>query len=112
MPKIEETHKDILFTGWDAQIKQEKQVIVRAAGVAKSIINTVNHMLQTTNLMKEGNPKSLLDLNKLDKSWKEKVKNQREAITKLSKTDSEAYWKFLVKPYSQIMILNSSLNST
>lgn len=112
MPETEETHKDILFTDWDARIKQAELVVARETRVEKNIIKTDNHTFHTTNLIKEGNPKSLLDLKDLDKNWKEKMKIQREAIMKLSKTNWEAYRKFLVKPHSQIMTLNCSLNST
>ena len=87
---------------WDTRIKEDELAVARAVGVAKNIIKAVNHTLHTTNLIKEGNPKSLPDLNELDKNWKENLKIQRDAITKLSKTDWEAYWQFLVKPHSQI----------
>jgi len=86
-------------------------VVERAAGVAKNIIKAVNHTFHTTNLINKGDPKSLPDLKDLDKNWKEKMKIQREAITKLSKIDWEAYWQFLVKPHSQIMTLTCSVNS-
>lgn len=52
LPKIEETHKDILFTYWDAQIKQAELVVARVAGVAINIIKVVNHTLHITNLIK------------------------------------------------------------
>jgi len=73
-PEIEETHKDILFTYWDARIKQAELEFAREAGVEKNIVKAVNHTFHTTNLMKEGNPKMLLDFNDLDKNWKAKVK--------------------------------------
>jgi len=49
---MEETHKDILFTDWHAQIKQAELVVARAVGVAKNIIKAINHTLHTTNLTK------------------------------------------------------------
>lgn len=110
--EIEETHKDILFTDWDAQIKQAELAVARETGVAKNIVKAVNHTFHATNLVKEGNPKSLAHLNDLNKNWKEKVETQREAIAKLSKTVWEAYWQYLVKPHNQIMTLNFSLHST
>jgi len=80
-----------LFTDCDAQIKQAELTVVSAVGVDKNIIKVFNHTFHTTNLIKEGKPKSLPNLNDLDKNWKAKLKNQREAITKLSKTNWEAY---------------------
>jgi len=72
----------------------------------------VNHILFATNLIKEGNTKEILDLNSLYKDWKEKAGSQREAITKLTTTNWDSYWKYLVKPHSQIMTLNCSLHTT
>jgi len=95
---------------WDARIRQAELAVARAAGVSKNIVKAVNHTLYATNLVKEGNPKILPDLNDMHKSWKERAKIQREAITKLAKTDWEVYWQCLVKPHSQIMTLNCSLH--
>lgn len=109
---IEETHKDIFFTDWDVRIKHAQLAVERAAGVEKNIVKVVNYTLNTTNLMKEGNPKALPNLNDLDQNQKAKVKTQMEAITKLSKANRKEYWQFLVKPYKQIMRLNCSLHSS
>lgn len=55
--EIEETQKDILFTDWDARIKQVQLAVMREAGVSKKIIKEVNHTMFATNLIKEGNLK-------------------------------------------------------
>lgn len=67
LPDIQETHKDILFTNWDASIKQVELAVARVARVSKNIIKELNHTLFTTNLMKEGNSKEILDLTTLSK---------------------------------------------
>lgn len=69
LPEIEETHRDVLFTNWDARIKQVELVVERVAVVAKNIIKVVNHTLFSTNIVKEGNPKVMPDLRDLHKSW-------------------------------------------
>jgi len=68
-------------------------------------------MLHTSNLIKESDPKTLPDLKALDENWKNKSQLQKETIEGLSKIDWEAVWKLLVKPHSQIMTLNCSLDS-
>ena len=73
MPEIKQTKKDILFTDWDARIKQAKLSVTRVVGVLKKIVKVVNHTLYATNLVKEGNPKILPDLNDLHKRWKERA---------------------------------------
>jgi len=69
------------------QIKQNELAVPRVVRVSKNIIKLVNHTFHATNLVKEGNLKSLPDLSDLHKSWKKGVEIQREAISKLAKTD-------------------------
>jgi len=69
-------------------------------GVLKNIIKAVNQTLFTTNLMKVGNAKEMPNLNAPSKGWQEKVGNQGDAITKLTTTDWESYWQYMVKPHS------------
>ena len=68
-------------------------------------------MLHTSGLIKEGNHKSIPDLKILEKNWKNAGQIREETIAQLKKADWEAYWKLLVKPHSQIMTLNCSLDS-
>ena len=88
---MKETHKEILFIDLDAQIKKDELAVARVTGVSKNIVKAVNHTLHATNLVKEGNPKILPDLNDLHKSWKERAEIQREEIAKLAKTNWEVY---------------------
>ena len=53
LPEIEETHKDILFTDWDARIKQVELAVARLIEVSKNIVNVLNYTLFATNLGKE-----------------------------------------------------------
>jgi len=52
----------------------------------------VNHILFTTNLIKEGNTKEMLDLTALYKDWQEKAGIERKEIAKLTTTNWESYW--------------------
>ena len=87
LPEIEETHKYILFTDWDARIKQAEVAIARAAEVSNNVIKALNHILFATNLIKEGNMKEMPNLTARYKDWQEKAGSQREAITKLTTTN-------------------------
>ena len=75
------------------------------------MVKMINHILHTSRLIKEGNLKSIPDIRDLEQSWKDAGQLREEALTQLKKTGWEAYWKLLVKPHSQIMTLNCSLNS-
>lgn len=85
--KINERHKDILFTDWDSRVKQTELAISRASFISKIIIKAINHMLHTSNLIKESDPKTLPDLKALDDNWKNKSQLQKETIEGLSKID-------------------------
>ena len=111
LPKIKENFKDILFTDWDARVKQEELAIARAAGISNNMVKIINHILHTSGLIKEGNFKSFLDIKDLEQSWKKAGQLREETLLQLKKTDWEAYWQLLVKPHSQIMTLNCFLNS-
>lgn len=52
------------------------------------------------------------DFTDLSKGWQEKAGKQKGAITKLTSTNWESYWQYLVKPHSQITTLNCSLHAT
>jgi len=54
-------------------VKQAELAIARASGISKSIVKKINHMLHTSDLIKEGDPKKLPDLKALDKNWKNKT---------------------------------------
>lgn len=112
LPEIEATHKDILFTDWDVRIEQAELLVAREVGVSKNIIKAMNHTLFSTNMVKEDNLKEMPNLGALHKSWQEKVEAQKQEITKLTKTDWDSYWQYLVKMHSQITTLNCSIHST
>lgn len=52
LPEIEETHRGILFTDWDARIKQVKLAVATVARVLNKNIKEMNHILFATNLIK------------------------------------------------------------
>jgi len=45
LPNIKESHKDILFTDWDIQLKQTERAAVREASPSNNIIEGVNENL-------------------------------------------------------------------
>lgn len=54
MPKIDESHEEILFTKWDSRIREAKQEMedaAAAAAAANSVIESVNENLHNANLV-------------------------------------------------------------
>lgn len=80
LPSIEDSHKEMLFTDWDIQLKQEKREVSRATNVANNIIETINGNFHNANLIQERLPRSLPDIKSLEIQWKETSKVREEVI--------------------------------
>lgn len=51
MPKIDESHKEILFAKWDSRLKKEKQAMEDVAAATNSVIKCINENLHKANLV-------------------------------------------------------------
>lgn len=71
LPVIEESHKEMLFTDWDIQLKQAEREISRATNATNNIIETINDNLHNPNLIQEFPLGDLLDIKFLQRKWKE-----------------------------------------
>ena len=58
-PRINESHKELLFNKWDDQIRQEEQAAETAATQASVLIDCVNENLHRANLITETTPRYL-----------------------------------------------------
>ena len=50
-PKIDESHKEMLFDKWYAQLKEAKVVVEEAATTASNIIDCINENMHRANLI-------------------------------------------------------------
>ena len=53
MPKLDESHKEILFVKWDSRLREAEQAMEDATIVANNIIECVNENLHNANLVAE-----------------------------------------------------------
>jgi len=65
-PKLEESHKDILFTDWDSRLKQVERAMTVMVGVANNIIEATNENLHDANLVVESIPRFLPNSKQLE----------------------------------------------
>jgi len=84
----------------------------RAIDAANNIIETINDNLHNANLIHECPPGSLPDIRALETHWQETFKAREEAIKQLTKLDWEVYWRYLVKPHSQWLMLHCLADSS
>lgn len=80
MPKLEESHKEILFTNWDSQLREVKKATEDVAGVANSVIKNINENLHSANLVLESIPSFLPNVKQLELHWKQATEEKSEAI--------------------------------
>lgn len=53
MPKIDESHKEILFAKWDSRLREVEQAMEDVAAAVKSVIECINENLHKANLGRE-----------------------------------------------------------
>jgi len=51
LPRISETHKDILFTEWNSQMMKAERAASRCKATASNLIELVNNMLYLSNMI-------------------------------------------------------------
>ena len=56
MPKLDESHKEILFASWGSRLKGAKQATEDVAVATNNIIESVNENLDSANLVAETTP--------------------------------------------------------
>jgi len=57
-------------------------------------------------------PGFLQNFKQLKQQWRQATREKEEAIRKMTRLNWEAYWQYLVKPYSQWMTLQCLTSST
>lgn len=104
-PKIKESHKDILFTDWEIQIKRVEREVSSASETSNNMIETINYDLWYACFIKKCSPINLLEIEDLQISWHEILVAKEQRIRQLLHLNWEAYWSYLVKPLRQLMAL-------
>lgn len=86
-PKIEQSHKDILFTDCETWLKQVERVTMTTTSATRSIIEAINEKLHSANLVKECIQGFLPNIKQLEQQWKQRSHTKEEAIKQLTKLD-------------------------
>lgn len=112
LPRIEESHKEIVFWEWEIHLKHTKTTIFNARDISKDLIEAIINNLFQTNIISDCPDRNLSDIKLLTKTWQDFSKKKAKKIRKLSKIDLEFHWYILVKPHSQWVILRCLSNTT
>jgi len=91
MPKIDESHKDILFAKWDSWLKEVEQAMEDAVEAPNNVIECVNENLHKANLVAETAPGFLPKAQQLQLVWKQVAEEKVETIKQVNRLNWEAY---------------------
>lgn len=70
-PKPKESHKDILFTDWDSQLKKVERATTIMAVATKNIRESINKNRHGANLVAESIPRFLSNAKQLEQLWRQ-----------------------------------------
>lgn len=85
LPKLEESHKEIVFVDWNSWLKQSERAMTVAATTINNIIEAINKNLHGTNLVAESIPRFLPNSKQLEQQWRQTAKEREEVIRQMSK---------------------------
>ena len=82
MPKLDESHKEILFASWGSQFEEVEQETQDAAVAGNNVIESVNENLHSANLVEETTLVSFQMKNNLNYSGNREQKKEQEQLDK------------------------------
>ena len=112
LPKIEESHKDIVFQECMIRLKHVDMVIYSVRDISNNIIESISDNLMQANLILYFSKDSFLGVKFLTRTWQESLKNKVEGIKALSRINLEFHWHFLIRPQSQWLMLRCLADTT
>lgn len=99
LPKIQESHKEILFSKGESQLIKTKRATSRARAIRNNVIELVNDSLYLANLISDCSPRKLPKEKALEDQWRQDLSNREEQIGKVKNLTWDSFWFFLVKPH-------------
>ena len=111
MPKIIESHKEILFLEWQSQLMKAEREVSRCKLSISNLIELINNTLYLSNMISQCTPSKLLSAKTLEQSCNQELEKNRMLIAGIQSLTWDTYWLFLVKPYSQRAALKSLTNA-
>jgi len=105
LPRILESHKEILFTEWQSQLMKAERATSRCRTISGNLVELVNNTLYLSNIISQCTPGQLTTANILEHSCYPDLEKSARLIAGVNSLTWDAYWFFLIKPYSQRAVL-------
>ncbi len=81
LPRISETHKDILFTEWQSQMMKAERAASRCKSTSSNLVELVNNTLYLSNMISQCTPGKLTTTNTLEQSCYPDLEEKGRLIT-------------------------------
>ena len=101
LPKILESHKEILFIEWQSQLNKAERAISRCKLTTSNLVELINDTLYLSNMISQCTPGKLTSAKTLEQSCYSELEKTGRLIAGINSLTWDTYWMFLVKPYSQ-----------
>jgi len=101
VPKIIESHKEILFSEWQSQLMKAERAISSCKLTTSNLVELVNDTLYLANMISQCTPGKLTSAKTLEQSCYPELEKTGRLITGINSLTWDTYWLFLIKPYSQ-----------
>lgn len=105
LPRILESHKEILFTEWQSQLMKAERATSRCRTISGNLVELVNNTLYLSNIISQCTPGQLTTANILEHSCYPELEKSARLIAGINSMTWDAYWFFLIKPYNQRAVL-------
>lgn len=90
LPRISETHKDILFTEWNSQMMKAERAASRCKATSSNLVELVNDTLYLLNMISQCTPGKLTTLTTLEQ-WYLELEKKGRLIAGINSINMEAY---------------------
>ena len=105
LPKILESHKEILFLEWQSQLMKAERETSRCRLSTSNLIELINDTLYLYNLISQCTLGTLPSAKVLEQTCNQELEKNGILITGIQSLTWDTFWILLVKPYSQRVAL-------
>lgn len=80
LPRIQESHKETLFSEWESQLMKAKTETSRCRTATNGLIELINNNLHMSNLITDCSPGKLPKAKSLKQHWKQELADKEKQI--------------------------------
>lgn len=90
LPRIQESHKEILFSKWESQLMKVERDTSRCRETTNNLIELINNSLHLSNLITYFSPGKLPKVKLLEQHWKQELMQREKLIGGIQSLDGKS----------------------